>query len=649
MRVLFALGLLGLSAVIPATAQGACEPLAAEGIEQMRAEDWRAALSSLSAAVETDSTCVTPGGELAGDRLGRVQLVLGDVDGALATWDRTLTAVGGGKVPGREALVGVYLDALVRLGYATGPKVAAVFRELLLPTQSRPPDDSPYWRLLAQVASVVPSDVAAEAFVAGDWRRGVASGQPLAVWWLSEDPFPGTTPNERVEEHLLRVSEALADYPNPGSAEGYDDRGRLFVRFGAPQVARRLAFDMSELVLGLSRLNVGVSRQSFPSNEVWTYGSIDEAMVYILVARNEVYRIGQTEDLLPTSLRSVTGRGERERRMMRAALLAMRYVYGELATTSIEYGNAWGDTVTILEQTASPFRNPNAAIVTIQRSVSMREAERTREREAREPSSVSQVAAQTPRVAYEADAARFLDGDGRTRLDLMWGLRPGSYPDLPGSAVLTGSVVERPGTAQQTISTTVLQSLTPGQVAGVDSAPHASASAACGAESCAPVVQLSLFAADPEGQPVERMGTSVWRVPVQEPLRSGGLEMSDIRPFDPIQNEPLLVWSITPGTPLSVYFEAYGFEDGTGSSRVTIEYEVVRRRRGTLLRRTRETPTSGDLRLFDRGATTEQYLILNTADWADADEVDVRITVRDERTGEAVERARTFEVDRARP
>ena len=610
----------------------------------MEAEDWPAALTSLHAAVATDSLCVTPGGELAGDRLGRVQLLLGDLDGALTTWNGTLTAVGGGEVPGREALVGVYLDVLVRLGRAAGSDVAAAFQQLLLPTQSRPPDRSPYWRLLAQVASVVPSDVAAEAFVAGDWRRGVASGRPLAVWWISEDPFPATTPNERVEEHLLRVSKALAEYPDPKSAEGYDDRGRLFVRFGAPQVARRLTFDTPDFVLGLSRLSAGISRQSFPSNEVWTYGSIDETMVYVMTARNEVYRIGQTEDLLPASLRNVTGRGTRVQALKRVALIAMRYIYGELATTSIEYGNAWGDTVAILEQTASPLRNVNADVITVQRSVLMREAERTREREAREPPSVSQVAAQTPPVAYDYDAARFLDGDGRTRLDLVWGVRPGLYPDLLGTAVLIGSVVERPGTAQQTIPTSALQSLSPGQLAGVDYAPPMSASAACGTDSCAPAVQLSLFAADSEGRPVERVGASVWRVRAREPLRSEGLEMSDIRPFDPIQNEPRPSPSVAPGAPLSLYFEAYGFEEGNGSSRITIEYEVVRRRRGSLLRRTRETPSSGDLRLFDRGTTTEQYLILRTADWDDADEVDVRITVRDERTGETVERARTFQV-----
>lgn len=648
MRLAVALTLVVLLSPISA-AQRTCQALAAEGVNKVEAEDWRGAIASLSAAAATDSLCVTPDGELVGDRLARLQVSLGDVPGALLTWERTLQAGAGGGVPGREAMVGEYLDTLIRLGYVVGSNATTAFEQLLLPTRSRPPDDSPYWRLLAQMASVLPDDLTAESFAAGDWRRGIVDGQSLEAWWLSEDPFPATLPNERIEEHLLRVSEALIKYPDPRSAEGYDDRGRLFVRFGAPQVARRLGFDTSGLVFGLSRLNVGISRQSFPDNEIWTYGSIDAAMIYVLIAQNDVYQIRQTEDLLPSSLRNVTGPGERQQALRQAALLAMRYIYGELATTSIEYGNAWGDTAEVLERTSSPFRNTNTSVLAIQRGVSVREAELARKRELNEPPSVSQVATQTPAIAYESDAARFLNGDGQTRLDLVWGIRTGLYADLTGPAVLTASVVEQPGTPQQTVSTVVTQSLALGQADIADYASPASASVVCGVGSCAPAVQLSLFAADVEGQPVERLGTSVWRVVGREPLRPDGLEMSDIRPFNPVQNEPLLASSVVPGSPISVYFEAYGLENSGGSSQIAIEYEVIRRRQGSLLRRTQETPTSGDLLLVNRGATTEQYLILRTADWEGADEVDVRITVRDVRTGEAVERERTFRVDHTTP
>ena len=640
MRALLLLGLLGSAVTDPAAAQTNCEALAVRGIAAAEAQSWRAAITLLSAAAAKDSLCLTPSGELVGDRLGQLQLSVGDLDGALVTWKRTLSVAS--EAPGREALVGTYLDVLVRLGYAAGPDATEAFEQLLLPTRSYPPENSPYWRLLSQVASVVPESIADEAFVAGDWQRGITDGRSLAAWWAAEDPYPATEPNERVEEHLLRVSKALADYPDSRSVEGYDDRGRLFVRFGAPQVARQLNFDTSELVLGMSRLSAGITRQSFPDNEVWTYGSIDETMVYIMTARNDVYRIGQARDLLPASLRNVSGRGQRGQMMLQVALLAMRYIYGELATTSMVYGNAWGDTASMLEETNTPFRNMNTAITAVQRSVSLRETEQTRERTAREPASVSRVEMQTPAVNYVADATRFLNANGKTRLELIWGVQPPS--EALEAAVLTGSVVEQPGTPQQAVTTTISQSLTQAQLRGVDYAPPSGAVVTCTDYPCTPSVQISLYAADPEGQPVERVGTSVWRVEGSEPLRSEGLEMSDLRPFDPVQNKPMLGLSVEPGMPLSVYFEAYGFEDRAGSTRVTVEYEVVRRRSGSFLRRTRETPSSGDLRLFDRGTTTEQYLILRTADWDDADEVEVRITVRDERTGEAVQRSRTFQV-----
>ena len=137
----------------------------------------------------------------------------------------------------------------------------------------------------------------------------------------------------------------------------------------------------------------------------------------------------------------------------------------------------------------------------------------------------------------------------------------------------------------------------------------------------------------------------MWAVPPQDPLRSDGMEISDLRPVEAARDAPFVGRAVSAGTPLSLYFEVYGFEGETGRSRVHVEYEVVRRRNGSLLRRTREVPSSGDLRLTVRGSRTEQFLILDTTDWAGSDEVDVRIVVRDEQTGGSVERTRTFDVD----
>ena len=652
-RLALALGLASLLAASPAATQGpaspdlaSCRESAAEGVRRAESQDWAGALAALGQAVSADSLCVTPGGALAGDWLGRVQLQAGDVEGALVTWERALSAADGKPVPGREELVGRYLDAMLATGQAGTPAAARAFERLLLPTRTPPVGDSPYWRSLSQVASVVPDSVSARAFAGGDWRRGVASGgdRALGGWWLSQDPFPATRANERVAEHLLRVAEALASYPEPGRPEGYDDRGRLFVRFGAPTVARQLTFNATDLLTGMGRASVGVSRSSFPDNEVWTYGAIDETMIYVLIGQNGVYRLGQTEDLLPSTLRNVTGRGRRELARARVALLAMRYIYRELATTSIEYGNAWGETDSILEGTASPFGNPGSAALTIQRDLSVREAERGRERARREPPSTSGVVAQTPPVVYGADVARFLGPDGGTRLDLVWQLRDGPYPPLVSGGVLAGSVVERPGTFEQSVAAPVSQALTPAQVEGADYVPPVLAAVACGSGPCVPAVQLGLFAVDAEGRPVERIGTSVWRLPPQVPLRSSGFEMSDLRPMDAARNEPFVGESVPVGLPLSLYFEAYGFEGGADRSRVYIEYEVVRRQLGNLLRRTREVPSTGDLRLLIDGDRTQQYVILDTSDWAGADEVEVRVLTRDERTGEVVERSRTFRV-----
>lgn len=52
-------------------------------------------------------------------------------------------------------------------------------------------------------------------------------------FWKNQDPTPTTDRNERLEEHLRRV--AYADQTFSSHRERWDDRGRIYVRFGEPE------------------------------------------------------------------------------------------------------------------------------------------------------------------------------------------------------------------------------------------------------------------------------------------------------------------------------------------------------------------------------------------------------------------------------
>jgi hypothetical protein len=625
-----------------------CQFFLLDGVARLESGDVDSARQRLRMAYHKDALCTAPDVGLAADWLGRAWLAEGDTTRAFAVWEGALsllTDATWGR--GGDQLVGVYLETLARVGRAASIEAATAFDLLMRPTSGGARGSEAYWRLLAQVASVVPDSVREEAFVSGDWRRGVAPGgdRRLAEWWVSEDPYPATAPSERVAEHLGRVAEALDSYPDPSADRGYDDRGDLLVRFGPPTMAMTLTFEDPTLVFAMSRSAVGISRSSFPSNEVWTYESLGDAMTYILVREGNAFRIGETVDLLPPSLRDVVPNGRRSAERYEIALQAMRYIYDRLATTAVEYGDAWGRVDDVLAGMASPVDNMRSAVLDGQRSLAVLEAERHRAREDQEPPSWSTVYETAETVPFEADAARFLDPDGTTRLDLWWRARPTDPERLSDGGALVGSVVVAPRSLDRTTETVVVQTLTEMQVQGRTRTPPAQTSVLCQRAPCAPAVQLDLHEpGTADGALGDRLLTSVWHVEARPPLRAEGLEMSDIKPLVALYDEPLASPAVAPGTQLALYFEGYGFADPPGGVRVTVEYEVVRRRRGSLLRRTVEIPREGQLRLVRRGVRTSQYLLLSTADWADSDEVDVTVRLRDDRTGATVERTRTFTV-----
>lgn len=475
----------------------------------------------------------------------------------------------------------------------------------------------------------------------------MGGGAALAAWWQSQDPFPATATNERIVEHLERVEDALRAYSAPGTPEGYDGRGDLLVRFGQPSQVRQVRFNDAALLFALGRSGAGVRISDFPRNEIWIYNDIGEGQWHMLVERGGVFRTSRSQHMLPIGLRNRAARGAREQLLRDIGLLAMRSIYRQLSSLSPEYGRAWSDVSAVLDGAASPFSNVGSAAGNIQRYVEVQELERVRRQEAQEPSSVSRVIDEVPRVPYAAGAARFRAADGATRIALTWQFDFSSAELQDGEHELVGSVVNDPQLATREVVDSRVQVLASTHGAGYDGAVPVTASATCRRGPCSTSIQLDLYrsmGAEAEGAPRALVGSSVWHVSIIEPLAKDGLVLSDLQPFDASLGEPYVLPVVHPGTPISVYFEVYGLSEGADSSAINIEYDVVARRRGSLLRRRREDITSKSVRLRTRGTTTGQYVILETSDWEGADEVEVHIRVRDELVGTTAERSRTFDV-----
>jgi GWxTD domain-containing protein len=54
--------------------------------------------------------------------------------------------------------------------------------------------------------------------------------------WIKLDPTPGTVANERLLEHRFRIMEAGRRFPSDKSEIGLDDRGLIYLRYGAPDL-----------------------------------------------------------------------------------------------------------------------------------------------------------------------------------------------------------------------------------------------------------------------------------------------------------------------------------------------------------------------------------------------------------------------------
>ncbi|HDP97612.1 MAG TPA: GWxTD domain-containing protein [bacterium] len=102
-------------------------------------------------------------------------------------------------------------------------------------------------------------------------------------FWNRRDPDPSNVKNERLMEHFRRVNFARQHF-HFTAPPYYDDRGRIYIKFGAPD----------------ARYQSPIGNLPVKENESWTYESIADGLVFDFVADGGYFR--EVEDLTQAAL-----------------------------------------------------------------------------------------------------------------------------------------------------------------------------------------------------------------------------------------------------------------------------------------------------------------------------------------------------------
>ncbi len=356
----------------------------------------------------------------------------------------------------RLEAVDVYRDLLGAIGPSTGAR------------------QDIYRRHVAQLAPMMPDEVLARVIhqerdrAPATWTFRDEAGASLRTWWRSLDPFPATSENERLEEHLQRRTIAQTRYACPERVGGVDDRGLAYLRFGPPNTARPVDFDGAEFFREVYRFGVAVTPADFPDNAFWRYTHIDRSGYYLFTREpGGCYTIGEPNDLLPRHLQHYRGANDRGLNIAYSALMALRYIYRQLALLHPDFGLRyssiadyadWQETQAAIQRaenaTGASMGGSSVQSVTVgagvgqQRTVSQdplfgieapnqfvpdlvaqahrEDAAAARRRQEEMPRQHTNLLARVESLPLAVRTVRRLQADGRTASRVYWGLRTGN-------------------------------------------------------------------------------------------------------------------------------------------------------------------------------------------------------------------------------
>lgn len=105
----------------------------------------------------------------------------------------------------------------------------------------------------------------------------------IIKFWRMNDLYPFTPENERLYEHLNRIKEAKKKYSTKMGNFGFDDRGKVYIRWGPPEES--YAEDVTDQFILLRS-----DDQTLWNNESWYYPSINEYLAFDFIDRGGYYK-----------------------------------------------------------------------------------------------------------------------------------------------------------------------------------------------------------------------------------------------------------------------------------------------------------------------------------------------------------------------
>ncbi|MBO6577150.1 MAG: carboxypeptidase-like regulatory domain-containing protein [Rhodothermales bacterium] len=517
------------------------------------------------------------------------------------------------------------------------------------------------------------------------------TGEVLAAWWRAQDPLPATTLNERLAEHLARVAHAEDNYRFRGDLLGFDDRGKAYVRFGAPDNSVRVPVNVNRALQVLRENSYALPGPVVPpTNEVWTFRHVDDLVYHVFVLRGGRFQEGSAEDLVPEALQTAyrrVGEGHSNVRTIanptgnnmpanQALAEALYNVWQGLYTTLAAVHPDFESHLLELESYESDVRATqlgggtlSASSLSFVTAAQTRFREMAREAQARReedaPRTYSRVASAIERFEVFPRYARFLDEDGSTRTEVFWNHLPGTL--TPGRRQLRRALEEDEQPPER-----YLMDL----VATVQNAGHSRREATPVSYLAADMDSLDLRATQvlditgsrepfavamqwdqflplesPDGpERREYLRTAVHEFGLLDPLSAdpASLEMSDLKPVVALDAlfsgdglaTPYAGPSLMAGVPIGLVFEVYHLRFGDDDqTRYTTEVIVTRDPDGR-----RQQSTSSSSEGTGSSSRASELLAVDLGDLRGASEVEIRVVITDVVSGQRRERAVRFGV-----
>lgn len=471
------------------------------GIELLRAGRIEEARSFLEEAFSARPSLILPERGAVAYWAGEAYARAGDSVQARAAWQK-----GARLLQEKEAfdvrLADAYLRSLTR-GQLRDQRLRAVEAYAGLMEQvgsdSASGVEELFRRRVAQIVPLMTEDVFAQVVGEGardedpaTWTFRAGAGDSLRAWWRGLDPYPDTPENERLEEHLTRLVHARQSFACEEAVSGFDRRGTVYLRFGAPYKRRELSYKNGEFFREVFRFGVPVSSSSFPESEIWLYPGLSD-FGYYLFAEGEgtdCYEEVRTNDLMPNTLTRMRSNTERGLNIAYSSLMAMRAIYRELALYHISFSTRYSEIADYanyqeMEATKAEIdrrmgretSSGGARHVTVGAGVGMtrtvtinpvlgmeaptqfvtqmvaqaqqadRYAEKRREDEM--PRQYTALHDNVPELPVATRTARFLNDDGTTRTEVYWGisadaarLQPDAEDEEPAPSMIRFSATQ---------------------------------------------------------------------------------------------------------------------------------------------------------------------------------------------------------------